>query len=78
MSKDSQLRLKGIVSGLRQVLANENPFNDEKYFLFHQLFSFSRYSSFCLDFLVIYKNSLIIKILLHYLMLNFAIFNTFG
>ena len=35
MSRDSQLRLKGILSGLRQVLANENPFNDEKYFLFH-------------------------------------------
>ena len=32
MSKDSQLRLKGTLSGLRQVLANENPFHDEKYF----------------------------------------------
>ena len=37
--------------------------NDEKCFLFHlKSSSFSRYLSFCLDFLVMYENGLIRKI----------------
>ena len=56
--------VRGALSGLKQFLATESPLKMMKnafYFTF-QLFSFSRYLSFYLDFLVMYKNGLIRKI----------------
>ena len=45
---------KGALSGLRQFLAAESPLKMMKIFFIsrQKLFSFSRYLSFCLDFLV--------------------------
>ena len=47
---------KGAFSGLRQSLATESPLYIMIYLFIspQKLFSFSRYLSFCLDFLVMY------------------------
>ena len=57
---------KGAFSGLRQLLATESPWKMMKntYFTL-KLFSFSRYISFFLHFLVMYKNALIKKMRLN-------------
>ena len=57
-------RLKGSLSGLRKFLATDNLLKRTKMlFTFTvELFSFSRYLKFCLDFLVMNKNGLIKKI----------------
>ena len=54
---------KGALSGLRQFLATESPLKLMKKILFHlkKLFSFSRYLSFCHEFLVIHKSGMIRK-----------------
>ena len=52
--------LKGAMSGLRQFLAIESPLKMMKN-AFKALF-FSRYLDFCLDFLVLQQNYLIMKI----------------
>ena len=54
---------KSPLSGLRQFLATESPVKTMKnaFFLRQKLFSFSRYLSFCLDFLVVYRNGMIKK-----------------
>ena len=50
MNFPSHILFKGILSGLRQFLAAESPL--KMLFISHQkVFSFSRYFSFCLDFL---------------------------
>ena len=56
---------KGALSDLRQFLATESPLKMMKnafYFTLKKLFSFSKYLSFCLDFLVMCKNGLIRKV----------------
>ena len=55
--------LKGALSGLRQFLATESPLKVMKkaFYFTKKLFSFSRYFSFYLDFLVLYQNGLIKK-----------------
>ena len=55
--------LKGALSGLRQFLATESPLKVMKkaFYFTKKLFSFSRYFSFYLDFLVMYQNGLIKK-----------------
>ena len=57
---------KGALSGLRQFLATESPLKMMKNAFISpwKLFPFSRYLSFCLDFLVMYQNGLIKKITL--------------
>ena len=52
---------KGALSGLRQVLAIESALK-MLFISCQKHFSFSRYLSFCLDFLVLKKNGLIRKI----------------
>ena len=54
---------KGSLSGLRQFLANESPLKMMKnaFYLTLKAPSFSKYLSFCLDFLVMYQNGLIRK-----------------
>ena len=56
--------IKGALSGLKQHLATESPLRMMKMLFIspQKLFSFSRYLSFCLDFLEIYQNSMIKKI----------------
>ena len=55
---------KGALTALRQFLATENPLKRWKMLFIspQKLFLFSRYLSFCLDFLVNYRNNLIKKI----------------
>ena len=55
---------KGALPGLRQFLATECPLKmiNMLFISPQKLFSFSRYLSFCLDFLVMYRNGLIKKI----------------
>ena len=58
---------KGALSSQRQLLTTENPLKMMKYaFSFRKkLLLFSRYLSFCLVFLVMYKSGLIRKIRLN-------------
>ena len=55
---------KGALSGLGQFLENETPLKMMKnaFYFTYRLFSFSRYLSFWLNFLVMYKSGLIRKI----------------
>ena len=55
---------KGALSCLRQLLATESPLKMIKMLFIspRKLFSFSRYLSFCLEILVMYRNGLIKKI----------------
>ena len=56
--------LKGTLSGMRQFWAYENPFKMMKnaFYFTSKVFYYSRYLSFCLDFLVMQQNGLIRKI----------------
>ena len=59
------LQIEGTLSSLRQFLAPESPLGLMKkniFFFTLKLFLFSRYLIYCLDFLVMLKNSLIRKI----------------
>ena len=53
-------KVKGTLSGLRQVLATESPLKWWKILFISpkKLFPFSRYWSFCVDFLVMWQNGL--------------------
>ena len=55
---------KGALSGLRRFLATESPLKMIKntFYFTSKALSFARYLSFCLDFLVMYRNGLIEKI----------------
>ena len=57
------LSIKSAPSGLRQSLATESPLKMMKnaFYFNGKLFSFSRYLSFCFDFLVMQQNGLIRK-----------------
>ena len=59
-----KLGIKGALSGLRQFSATESPLEIIKnaFISIQKLFSFSRYSIFCLDLMVTYQNGLIKKI----------------
>ena len=59
-----QNRLKDELSCLRQFLATESPLKMTKnaFYFTSKALSFSRYLSFCLDFLVMNQNDLIKKI----------------
>ena len=62
--KNTSIKLfKGTLSGLRQFLATESFLKMMKnaFFSSRKLFSFLRYLSFCLVFLVMYRNGLIKK-----------------
>ena len=63
-SLSKYISVKSALLGLRQFLATERPLEMMKnaFYLPQKLFSFSRYLSFCLYFLVMYRNSLIKKI----------------
>ena len=59
------VELKGALSGPRQFLSTKSPLKIIKngFFISHQKLSFfSRYLSFCFDFLVMHQNDLIKKI----------------
>ena len=60
----SKRKFKGALSGLRQYLASESPLKMMRMVFISPLkrFSFSRYFSFCLDLLVMYKSGLMRKI----------------
>ena len=54
-------QIKGAPLGLLQFLATESLLKVMKnalHFIFHQALFFSKYLNFCLDFLVMWKNSM--------------------
>ena len=66
MMKDGKKYIKGTLSGMRQSLVTEIPLQVIKNTFIppKKLFLFSKYFSFCFDFLVMYRNGLIKKITL--------------